>query len=223
MTFNGMEKDSVIVLSGGMDSVTLLHEYKDRIALALTFDYGSNHNKREIACAANHCKELGIKHIVIPLEFMGQYFRSSLLSGADAIPEGDYAEENMKSTVVPFRNGIMLAVACGMAESYDLKKVMLANHFGDHSIYPDCRKSFVDAMSQAMTEGTYCGVEIFAPYTGISKTDIARHGKALGIDYSTTYSCYKGGEKHCGKCGTCCERIEALRDAGIEDTTVYEE
>lgn len=222
MTFNGMEKDSVIVLSGGMDSVTLLHEYKDRIALALTFDYGSNHNKREIACAANHCKELGIKHIVIPLEFMGQYFRSSLLSGADAIPEGDYAEENMKSTVVPFRNGIMLAVACGMAESYDLKKVMLANHFGDHSIYPDCRKSFVDAMSQAMTEGTYCGVEIFAPYTGISKTDIARHGKALGIDYSTTYSCYKGGEKHCGKCGTCCERIEALRDAGIDDTTVYE-
>lgn len=223
MTFNGMEKDSVIVLSGGMDSVTLLHEYKDIIALALTFDYGSNHNKREIACAANHCKELGIKHIVIPLEFMGQYFKSSLLSGADAIPEGDYAEENMKSTVVPFRNGIMLAVACGMAESYDLKKVMLANHFGDHSIYPDCRKSFVDAMSLAMTEGTYCGVEIFAPYTGISKTDIARHGKSLGIDYSTTYSCYKGGEKHCGKCGTCCERIEALRAAGIEDTTVYEE
>lgn len=223
MTFNGMEKDSVIVLSGGMDSVTLLHEYKDIIALALTFDYGSNHNKREIACAANHCKELGIKHIVIPLEFMGQYFKSSLLSGADAIPEGDYVEENMKSTVVPFRNGIMLAVACGMAESYDLKKVMLANHFGDHSIYPDCRKSFVDAMSLAMTEGTYCGVEIFAPYTGISKTDIARHGKSLGIDYSTTYSCYKGGEKHCGKCGTCCERIEALRAAGIEDTTVYEE
>lgn len=223
MTFNGMEKDSVIVLSGGMDSVTLLHEYKDIIALALTFDYGSNHNKREIACAANHCKELGIKHIVIPLEFMGQYFKSSLLSGADAIPEGDYAEENMKSTVVPFRNGIMLAVACGMAESYDLKKVMLANHFGDHSIYPDCRKSFVDAMSLAMKEGTYCGVEIFAPYTGISKTDIARHGKYLGIDYSTTYSCYKGGEKHCGKCGTCCERIEALRAAGIEDTTVYEE
>ena len=223
MTFNDMEKDSIIVLSGGMDSVTLLHEYKDRIALALTFDYGSNHNKREIACAANHCKELGIKHIVIPLEFMGQYFKSSLLSGADAIPEGDYAEENMKSTVVPFRNGIMLAVACGMAESYDLKKVMLANHFGDHSIYPDCRKSFVDAMSLAMKEGTYCGVEIFAPYTGISKTDIARHGKSLGIDYSTTYSCYKGGEKHCGKCGTCCERIEALRAAGIEDTTVYEE
>ena len=117
----------------------------------------------------------------------------------------------------------MLAVACGMAESYDLKKVMLANHFGDHSIYPDCRKSFVDAMSLAMKEGTYCGVEIFAPYTGISKTDIARHGKSLGIDYSTTYSCYKGGEKHCGKCGTCCERIEALRAAGIEDTTVYEE
>ncbi len=142
-------KDSVIVVSGGMDSVTLMHDFKDRIALAVTFDYGSNHNAREIECARHQCALLGIEHIVIPLAFMGEYFRSSLLSGADDIPEGHYADENMKSTVVPFRNGIMLAVACGLAESRDLRHVLIANHGGDHAIYPDCRGGFIDAMSLA--------------------------------------------------------------------------
>ena len=217
-----IEKDSIIVLSGGMDSVTLLYEYKERIALAVTFDYGSNHNRREAECARRHCSRLGIRHIIIPLGFMGKYFKSSLLEGADAIPEGNYDDENMRSTVVPFRNGIMLSVACGLAESYGLKHVMIANHYGDHAIYPDCRAGFIDAMSEAMRNGTYDGITIIAPYTSVSKTEIALHGKRLGIDYSETYSCYKGGEKHCGKCGTCRERIEALRDAGIEDTTIYE-
>ena len=217
-----MEKDSIIVLSGGMDSVTLLYEYKERIALAVTFDYGSNHNRRESECARLHCSRMGIRHIIIPLGFMGEYFKSSLLEGADAIPEGNYDDENMRSTVVPFRNGIMLSVACGLAESYGLKHVMIANHYGDHAIYPDCRAGFIDAMSEAMRNGTYDGITIIAPYTSITKTEIARHGKRLGIDYSETYSCYKGGEKHCGKCGTCRERIEALHDAGIEDTTIYE-
>lgn len=218
-----MEKDSIIVLSGGMDSVTLMHEYKEQIALAVTFDYGSNHNKREIECAAYQCSLLGIKHLVIPLEFMARYFKSSLLEGADAIPEGHYADDNMRSTVVPFRNGIMLSVACGLAESYGLKHVMIANHSGDHAIYPDCRAGFVDAMSRAMQEGTYDGVTIIAPYTNISKNDIAARGKNLGVDYAKTYSCYKGGEKHCGKCGTCVERKEALAAAGIEDPTQYED
>lgn len=215
-------KDSVIILSGGMDSVTLLYEYRDRVALAVTFDYGSNHNRREAAFAKLHCERLGIEHLLIPLNFIHRYFKSSLLEGADAIPEGHYAAENMKSTVVPFRNGIMLSIACGIAESRGLKNVMIANHFGDHSIYPDCRAGFVEAMSQAMSEGTYDGVKVFAPYTGISKTDIARHGATLGIDYTETYSCYKGGAKHCGKCGTCVERKEALHDAGIDDRTEYE-
>ncbi|MEE0907087.1 MAG: 7-cyano-7-deazaguanine synthase QueC [Muribaculaceae bacterium] len=215
-------KDSVIILSGGMDSVTLLYEYRDRVALAVTFDYGSNHNRREAAFAKLHCERLGIEHLLIPLNFIHDYFKSSLLEGADAIPEGHYAAENMKSTVVPFRNGIMLSIACGIAESRGLKNVMIANHFGDHSIYPDCRAGFVEAMSQAMSEGTYDGVKVFAPYTGISKTDIARHGATLGIDYTETYSCYKGGAKHCGKCGTCVERKEALHDAGVEDRTEYE-
>ena len=215
-------KDAILILSGGMDSTTLLHEYKDRIAMAVTFDYGSNHNAREIKCARINCEMLDIPHIVIPLQFMGQYFKSSLLAGADAIPEGHYADDNMRSTVVPFRNGIMLSVACGLAESNGLRFVMIANHGGDHAIYPDCRAPFIDAMSQAMRHGTYDGITIFAPYTNISKADIARRGKKLGVDYALTYSCYKGGEKHCGKCGTCVERKEALADAGIDDPTAYE-
>lgn len=218
-----MEKDSVIVLSGGMDSVSLLYDYKERIALAVTFDYGSNHNAREIACARENCRRLGVEHLVIPLEFMGRYFNSSLLSGGDAIPEGHYTSENMKSTVVPFRNGIMLAVACGLAESRGLKKVMLANHSGDHAIYPDCRQGFVDAMSEAMRQGTYDGIGIFAPYTSLTKDEIAALGAAAGVDFSLTYSCYKGGERHCGRCGTCVERREAFELAGVADPTLYEE
>ena len=205
-----------------MDSITLLHEYKDEIALAVTFDYGSTQNHREQQYARLHCERLGIKHIIIPLDFMKKFFKSALLESAEAIPEGNYDDENMKSTVVPFRNGIMLAIACGIAESNDLKRVMIANHAGDHTIYPDCRPAFVNAMSSAMTAGTYEGITVFAPYTGISKTDIARHGKAMGLNYAETYSCYKGGEIHCGKCGTCRERIEALHDAGIDDPTIYE-
>ena len=215
-------KDSIIILSGGLDSTTMLYEYKDGIALALSFDYGSNHNARELHFARLHCERLGIPHIIIPLDFIHQYFHSSLLEGADAIPEGNYDDDNMRSTVVPFRNGIMLAIAAGMAETRGLRRIMMANHAGDHAIYPDCRRSFVDAMNQAIMAGTYEGITLFTPYTNLTKADIARHGKALGIDYSETWSCYKGGEKHCGKCGTCTERIEALREAGIIDTTEYD-
>ena len=204
-----------------MDSVTLLYEYRDRVALAVTFDYGSNHNRREAAFAKLHCERLGIEHLLIPLNFIHDYFKSSLLEGADAIPEGHYAAENMKSTVVPFRNGIMLSIACGIAESRGLKNVMIANHFGDHSIYPDCRASFIDAISKAAEQGTYNHMKIIAPYTNITKADIASRGKVLGIDYSETWSCYKGGQVHCGTCGTCVERKEALRQAGIYDKTVY--
>jgi len=206
-----------------MDSVTLLYDKKEEIALAVTFDYGSNHNKREQEYAAYHCKQLGIEHIIIPLSFIHDYFKSSLLEGAEAIPEGHYAAENMKSTVVPFRNGIMLSIACGLAESRGLDTVLIANHCGDHAIYPDCRGAFITAMSAAMSNGTYAKVKINAPYTDISKTDIARIGKMIGVDYAKTYSCYKGGEKHCGKCGTCVERKEALHDAGIDDPTEYED
>ena len=218
---NGNKKNALLILSGGMDSVTLLYERAEEIALAVSFDYGSNHNHKEIPFAKKHCEALGIPHVVIPLKFMAEHFESSLLSGAEAIPEGHYADENMKSTVVPFRNGIMLSIAAGLAESKGLQKVMMANHFGDHDIYPDCRKEFVDNMSAAISAGTYANIFIDAPYTSISKADIARKGAALGIDYAQTWSCYKGLEKHCGKCGTCIERKEALAAAGITDNTEY--
>lgn len=216
-------KDSILIYSGGMDSTTMLYDYKEEIAIAVSFDYGSNHNARELHFASLHCKRLGIKHIIIPLDFIKQYFHSSLLEGADAIPEGHYAAENMKSTVVPFRNGIMIAIAAGLAENYGLQKIMLANHSGDHTIYPDCRPEFVKAMDNACQTGTYQRVQLFTPYTQWTKTDIAKRGKELGIDYAETWSCYKGGERPCGKCGTCVERREALREAGIEDNTQYEE
>lgn len=215
-------KDALIIVSGGMDSITMLHEYADRIALAVTFDYGAKHGAKEIPFARLHCERLGIRHLVIPLAFMQQYFKSSLLKGGEAIPDGHYADENMKSTVVPFRNGIMLAIAAGIAESNGLTTLMLANHFGDHSIYPDCTSAFVNSMSDAIANGTYEHLRIEAPYTNISKSDIARHGKELGINYAETWSCYKGGDKHCGTCGTCVERKEAMREAGIDDPTEYE-
>lgn len=218
-----MEKDSLIVLSGGMDSVTLLYDKIDRIALAVNFIYGSNHNLRELECARFHCRKLGVELLEIHLDFMGEYFHSSLLEGAEAIPEGNYQDENMRSTVVPFRNGIMLATAAGLAESRGLHAVMLANHGGDHSIYPDCTPEFVSAMGAAISAGTYEKLILDAPYTNLTKIEIAQIGKKLAIDYSTTYSCYKGGENHCGQCGTCCERREALAKAGIEDTTIYDD
>ena len=215
-------KDCLIVLSGGLDSTTMLYEYKDRIALAVSFHYGSNHNDRELHFARMHCERLQIPHREVHLPFIKQFFRSSLLEGAEAIPEGNYDEENMRSTVVPFRNGIMLSIAAGMAENNRLQYVMLANHAGDHTIYPDCRPEFVEAMDAAVHAGTWNGVRLLTPYTNITKADIARRGKALGVDYAETWSCYKGGEHHCGVCGTCRERKEALAEAGIVDTTIYD-
>ena len=207
--------DSLLVLSGGMDSTTMLHEYRDSIGADVYCHYGANHDSREVECARYNCGLLGIKLIEIDLGFIGRNFKSSLLDGGEAIPGGDYDEENMKSTVVPFRNGIMLAAAAGLAESMGLKKVMIANHAGDHSIYPDCRPGFIKAMGDAIAAGTYEHIELFAPYTGLTKGEIALRGKKLGVDYNHTYSCYRGGETHCGTCGTCRERAEALAFAGI--------
>ena len=208
--------DSLLVLSGGIDSTTMLYEFRSRIALAVTFIYGSNHNRREAECARWHCDALHIPHIEIHLGFMAEHFKSSLLSGADAIPDGNYNDANMRSTVVPFRNGIMLAVAAGLAESRNLSTVMLANHAGDHAIYPDCRPQFVAAMDAAIQAGTYEHIRLFCPYTGLTKSDIVKRGVELGVDYRHTYSCYRGDAIHCGTCGTCRERHEAFADAGLD-------
>ena len=212
--------DSVIIVSGGMDSITLLYDYLDRIGLAITFDYGSKHNAKEIPYAKFHCEKLHIKHITIPLLFINDYFKSDLLQSGGDIPEGHYESENMKSTVVPFRNGIMLSIAAGIAESNGFDKILLGNHSGDHAIYPDCREEFITAMSDAIKAGTYANIEIFAPYTNITKMDIAHIGHKLGIDYSKSWTCYKGDEIHCGVCGSCVERKEAL--TGF-DTTMYQQ
>lgn len=216
-------KDAAIIVSGGMDSITLLYEMRKRIGLAISFDYGSNHNHREIPFAKEHCEKLGIPHIVIDMRFLGKYLKSALLEGDDAIPEGDYDSDNMSATVVPFRNGIMLSVAAGIAESRGLKVIMMANHGGDHNIYADCRPEFVSAFDKAVCTGTDSGMRLMAPYTDINKADIAARGKAMGIDYSRTWSCYRGGEHQCGRCATCLERKEALRLAGIDDNTVYDD
>ena len=156
------------------------------------------------------------------MEFLATHLKSALLEGDDAIPDGVYADSNISATVVPFRNGIMLSVAAGIAESHGLTTVMMANHGGDHTIYADCRPEFVTAMDNAIRTGTDSGIRLMAPYTNITKTDIAVRGKHLGIDYSRTWSCYRGGVHHCGRCATCLERREALRNAGITDTTIYE-
>ena len=215
-------KDSIIIVSGGLDSITLLYDKAATIALAVSFDYGQNHASRELPFAALHCKRLGIQHIVIPLQFMQQYFKSSLLDGAENIPEGHYEEENMKSTVVPFRNGIMLAIAAGIAESHNLNRIYIANHGGDHTIYPDCRPEFINAMTAATPAGTFNNTRVEAAFTNITKADIVRIGNKLGINYAETWSCYKGGKCHCGKCGTCIERKEAFQEAGLTDPTEYE-
>lgn len=212
-------KDGLIILSGGMDSTTLLYDNINIIGLAISFNYGSKHNSKEIPFAKYHCAKLNVKHIEIPLLFINEYFESSLLKTGNEIPKGHYEDENMKSTVVPFRNGIMLSVATGIAESNNMKRVLIGNHHGDHAIYPDCRKNFIDSMDKAMSFGTYNNIKIFAPYTLIDKRGIALIGKKLKIDYSRTWTCYEGKEKHCGKCGSCVERKEALYGF---DNTEYE-
>lgn len=215
---------AVVLLSGGMDSVTALHwaRAEHEVVGAVSFDYGAKHNHREIPLAAWHCAQSGVKHDIIDLEFVNRLFASDLLKSGGDVPEGHYADENMKKTVVPFRNGIMLSIACGLAESREAEALVIAAHAGDHAIYPDCRESFMQSMGSAMREGTYAKIELLRPFVHIDKAGIAKLGASLGVDYGKTWSCYKGGEVHCGKCGTCVERIEAFELAGLDDPTVYE-
>lgn len=205
-----MKKDIIILYSGGMDSSVALYQYTDRVRLAVSFNYGSKHNVREIEYAANNCKALGIEHRIVELDLSKMGFVSDLLQSGAEIPDGHYEDESMKKTVVPFRNGIMLSIAAGIAESMDCNKLLISNHAGDHAIYPDCRPDFIQSMNDAIRFGTYNEVEIMAPYTNLTKREIALKGKEIGVPFEKTYSCYKGQELHCGTCGTCTERKEAL-------------
>ncbi len=206
-----------------MDSVTALYHTaaQQPVAAALSFDYGAKHNARELPEAAWHAAHLGIRHVVLPLQFMAEHFASALLTGGSEIPKGHYEEESMRQTVVPFRNGIMLAIAAGFAESIEAEALVIAAHAGDHAIYPDCRETFMAAMAEAIREGTYAGVRVLRPFVALNKAAIAARGAALGLDFSHTWSCYVGGPIHCGECGTCVERREAFLDAAVPDPTVY--
>lgn len=215
----------LLSLSGGLDSTTLLYYLIDKgfKVKAISFNYGSKHNDHEIPCAKKICETLGIEHQIIDLDFVNKYFRSNLLQNGGAIPDGHYSSETMKPTVVPFRNGIMLSISAGIAESNDCEFVALASHAGDHTIYPDCRPEFTNAFAKAIMNGTEKGIQLIAPFNKITKSDIVKLGAKLGVNFSLTYSCYKGRDKHCGKCGTCIERKEAFELAKIKDPTIYED
>lgn len=212
-----------VLLSGGMDSVAVLYHAiaTYQVVSCLSFDYGSKHNTREIPFAQLHATRNNIPHHIISLDFINQLFQSDLLQSGGTIPDGHYAEASMKQTVVPFRNGIMLAIATGFAESIEADAVIIAAHAGDHAIYPDCREPFMDAMANAMRDGTYPGIQLLRPFITMDKAAIARRGAELGVNFAETWSCYKGGDLHCGTCGTCVERREAFLLAGLTDPTVY--
>ena len=213
--------DAVVVLSGGMDSTVLTAHVlsQGKKVQALSFDYGSKHNHRELPMAAAFCRANHVEHTIVELPFINQLFSSSLLESGEAIPDGSYMEESMKSTVVPFRNGIMLSIAAGFAESVGAGEVLLASHSGDHFIYPDCRPEFNRAFSHAVFVGTGEKVTIQFPFADRDKRDIGDLGRKLGVDFSATWTCYKGGKLHCGSCGACDERKYALRfDEGLDPT-----
>ncbi len=226
---NGLT-ENVLIFSGGMDSATLLYYLLNReeIVQPLTFEYGSKHNYMEnlavahvLRMATEEWGDLVLPGIYVSLSFLGELFNSSLLKGGDKIPHGHYASENMKSTVVPNRNMITLSVAIGLAESRKMDAVVFGAHSGDHAIYPDCRAEFVQSLNATSQLATFNKIKVEAPFIGMSKANIASLGYNLRVPYELTYSCYEGGETHCGACATCVERREAFYKAGVKDPTQY--
>lgn len=218
---------TVVLCSGGIDSATLAYKVagERKLDRLISFDYGQRH-RREIEHAARIASELNARHDVVDITALGRFLTSSsLISGGDAVPDGHYAQDNMKSTVVPNRNAIMLSIAFGIAAGAQADAVGIAVHSGDHFIYPDCRPAFVEAFRamQACALEDMWEVELYAPFTGTDKAGIVAEGARLDVPYALTWSCYKGGEKHCGRCGTCVERREAFHLANIPDPTQYED
>ena len=228
MTVTEKSAGTLVVCSGGLDSVTLAYRVaaEGRLGRLLTFDYGQRHRK-ELDFAALAARRLQVPHDIIDLTAVTPFLKGSALtdSGAAEVPDGHYAEDSMRVTVVPNRNAIMLTIAFGVAAGVGLDRVAAAVHSGDHFIYPDCRPAFVDAfrtMQALALEGMW-EVELFTPYVQRSKADIVRDGAAHQVPFQDTWSCYKGGARHCGRCGTCVERREAFHLAGVEDPTDYED
>lgn len=219
-----MSEKAVVIYSGGMDSFTILQRaYKDGYDLyPLTFDYGQKHSK-EIDYARRVCDELNLPHRIIDITAINQLLQSSSLTSDKSIPEGHYEADNMKSTVVPNRNMILLSLAIGYAVDIGASKVFYGAHSGDHAIYPDCRPEFVRAMNAVASIANYEPVEIVTPYLQGDKISILRDGLAMGLDYGKTWTCYNGREKACGKCGSCVERLEAFTLNNSVDPLLYEQ
>ncbi|WP_166268711.1 7-cyano-7-deazaguanine synthase QueC [Marinobacter caseinilyticus] len=218
-----MSDTVVVIYSGGMDSFTLLHKaLSDGFNVhALSFNYGQRH-VRELDCAAAVCKALAIPHRVIDITALHEVMAGSSLTDDIAIPEGHYAEDSMKSTVVPNRNMILLSLATGYAVTVKAAAVWYGAHGGDHAIYPDCRPEFVEKMNAVCQVANYQPVRIEAPYIRADKTQILADGVAMALDYSQTWTCYNGRDNACGRCGSCVERLEAFAAHGLEDPLIYE-
>ena len=205
-------KKTLVILSGGMDSTTLLYKTKKvrKEVQAISFDYGQRHRK-ELEYARKTCEKLGVKHTIVDISFLRDLLSNSALTGDIEVPEGHYEDESMKITVVPNRNMIMASIAIGYAVNLDYDEIALGVHAGDHAIYPDCRPQFIKALRKIARVANYEPIKVYTPFIRLQKGDIALIGLELGIDYNKTWSCYKGGEEHCGKCGACRERDEALQ------------
>lgn len=221
---------TVVVASGGMDSATLAYHYAargDRLRL-VGFDYGQRH-RRELQSLDAIGERLRADVSVVDLTGLTAHLHGSALTDPARVdvPDGHYAEHTMRATVVPNRNAIMLAIATGIAVAEGASTVATGVHAGDHFIYPDCRPAFFDPFVDAMRAGNdgfaVDGFTLEAPFITMSKAEIAAYGARLGVDYRLTWSCYKGGAIHCGRCGTCVERFEAFRLAEVDDPTVYED
>ena len=215
-------KNLIVILSGGMDSTTMLYDLKNKynIVGALSFNYGQKH-KKEIEFASITCKKLKIEHKVVNLSSIKELIKSALTSNID-VPEGHYEQENMKLTVVPFRNTIMLTIAGGYAISKKAKYIAFGAHSGDHAIYPDCREEYVKQINNLFKIADYYPVKVLAPYIKLNKISILKKGIKLKVPYQDTWTCYKGRKLACGKCGSCQERLEAFKKNKIKDPLKYE-
>lgn len=219
-----MQNNKVVVIySGGMDSFTVLHKALQHglEVFPLTFNYGQRHAK-EIEYARAVCKKLNLSHEVVDISAINHLLQGSALTSNIDVPEGHYAEESMKATVVPNRNMIMLSLAIGFAVSKGADTVYFGAHSGDHTIYPDCRPEFVEKMNAAAKIANYQPVEIITPYLDQDKGQILADGLKMRLDYSLTWTCYNGREKACGKCGSCVERLEAFANNDVIDPLAYE-
>lgn len=217
-------KKVIVVISGGMDSTTLLYDVLGQASQvkAISFNYGQKH-AAELESARRTCEKLGVPHKVIDISFIKDLVSKSALTGDIEMPEGQYDGENMKLTVVPNRNMIMSSIAIGYAVNEEFDVVALGVHAGDHTIYPDCRPLFIGLLDDIAKIAGFRSIRIYTPYLMIDKGDIAIRGRELGVDYSSTLTCYRGQYPPCGKCGSCGERRWAFAKAGIDDPLVKKE